>query len=94
MAGCSSSLIGAVLFFCFSLPLAVTQCPDVSVSVNTTSGSLIFRPLSSRSTGGNPDYDPGAIGGWYSLASGFIEVVRSGSLPYGKYTSTLHAHEI
>ena len=66
------------------VPLAVRtlQCPDVPVQ-RLSNGSLVFRPLSAGPQESNPIYDPGAIGGWYSLPSGFIEVVRSGSLPYG-----------
>ena len=48
-------------------------------------GSLSFRPLSPGSDDTSPSYmyNPGVIGGWYSLSSGFIDTVRSGSLPYG-----------
>ena len=58
------------------------QCPRDSVSVSN--GSLMFSPLSPGSANTDPNYDPGAIGGWYSIASGFVDVVRSGSLPYSE----------
>lgn len=80
-------LIG-LLVMLSSAPLLVTavQCPAESV-VNEN-GSLIYRPLSPGSDIADPVYDPGVIGGWYSLAAGFVDVVRSGSLPYGEYNIT------
>lgn len=61
---------------------AQLQCPKGLVSVDSD-GSLTFQPLPPGSKDSTPSYDPGMIGGWYSLSSGFIDVVRSGSLPYG-----------
>ena len=82
-----SQATAVVLFWLAASSLAVLcsalRCPDEPVSVSSN-GSLIFRRLSTRSDGSEPSYDPGAIGGWYSMAAGFIEVVRSGSLPYGR----------
>lgn len=65
-------------------PLEAVQCPRDSVSVDDD-GSLMYRPLSPGTADIDPSYDPGAIGGWYSLAAGFVDVVRSGSLPYSEY---------
>ena len=85
MAILSSSQIGVGFFLSFvSLAASAAQCPAVPVSVNDD-GSLTFRPLSTRSGDTGSNYDPGAIGGWYSLPSGFIDAVRSGSLPYGEH---------
>lgn len=84
-AGTSQLLALAVVFLSLlTTPplLEAVQCPRDSVSVNN--GSLMFRPLSPGTDNTNPSYNPGAIGGWYSLASGFVDVVRSGSLPYSK----------
>ena len=84
-AGTSRLLALAVVFLSLlTAPplLEAVQCPRDSVSVNN--GSLMFRPLSPGTANTDPNYDPGAIGGWYSLASGFVDVVRSGNLPYSE----------
>ena len=86
----TSRLLAVVVVFLLltTLPLSETvQCPSDSVSVSN--GSLIFRPLSPGTANTDPNYDPGAIGGWYLMASGFIDVVRSGSLPYSEQSVTL-----
>ena len=54
----------------------VTQSPD---------GELEFEGLPPGAPNVGPRYNPGPVGGWYSLAGGFVDVVRPGSLPYGKY---------
>ena len=76
-------LMGVILMLS-SAPLLVraVQCPAESVSVDN--GTLTYRPLSPGTETEDPVYNAGAIGGWYSLASGFVDVVRSGSLPYGE----------
>ena len=68
--------------------LEAVQCPRDSVSINN--GSLMFRPLSPGTANTDPNYDPGAIGGWYSMASGFVDVVRSGNLPYSEYNKLFY----
>ena len=75
----------AVVLLLSSAPLlgGAVQCPASSVSVNSN-GSLMFRPLSAGSDNVDASFDPGVIGGWYSLSSGFVDAVRSGSLPYGE----------
>ena len=87
----TSQLLAVVAVFSLlttTLPLyEAVQCPSDSVSVSN--GSLIFRPLSSGTANTDPNYDPGAIGGWYLIASGFVDVVRSGSLPYSEQSITL-----
>lgn len=91
-AGTSQLLALAVVFLSLlTTPplLEAVQCPRDSVSVNN--GSLMFRPLSPGTANTDPNYDPGAIGGWYSLASGFVDVVRSGSLPYNQIENQLNA---
>ena len=76
-------LVAVVLSLLSSAPLmGAVQCPRDSVTVDN--GSLVFRALSPGTANTDPNYDPGAIGGWYSLASGFVDVVRSGSLPYSE----------
>ena len=77
------SLMG-IISILSSSPLLVraVQCPAESVTVSN--GTLMFRPLSPGTNTEDPVYDPGVIGGWYSLASGFVDVVRSGTLPYGE----------
>jgi hypothetical protein len=77
------SVVAVFLSLLTTLPLSeAVQCPRDSVSVSN--GSLMFRPLSPGTANTDPNYDPGAIGGWYSMASGFVDVVRSGSLPYSE----------
>ena len=70
-----------------SCPSDTLRCPSESVKVGSN-GSLMFRPLSPGSDNPDPVYDPGAIGGWYSLAAGFVDVVRPGTLPYGEWHDT------
>ena len=82
MAVCNHLRLVLLLSFVPLLVVRALQCPKGLVSVDDD-GSLTFRPLSPGSEDSIPSYDPGVIGGWYSLSSGFIEVVRSGSLPYG-----------
>ena len=86
MAILSHGQVGVIVLFSVIVTLnALTYCPSGLVSVSAN-GSLIFQSLSTRSRDNSSNYDPGAIGGWYSLPSGFIDVVRSGSLPYGEKT--------
>lgn len=78
------TLVGALLVLLSAPHLArAVQCPSDSVLVGSN-GTLVFRALPPGSDNSDPVYDPGAIGGWYSLAGGFVDVVRSGSLPYGE----------
>lgn len=63
------------------------QCPryplaNVSSSDNDT---LIFAPFPTDSPSTNVDYDPGALGPWYSISSGIINVARPGSFTEGIY---------
>lgn len=59
------------------------QCSGRQFVTRTPSGSISYSPLPAGSGLVNSTYDPGVIGGWYSLARGFVDVVRPGSLPYG-----------
>ena len=47
-------------------------------------GTLDFEELPAGADPVQPEYDPGPIGGWYSLAGGFVDAARPGSLPYGE----------
>ena len=77
-------LVGLVMLLSSTPPLVGSvDCPAESVTVSSN-GSLAFRPLSSGADNTDPTYNRGAIGGWYSLAAGFVDVVRSGTLPYGE----------
>ena len=78
-------LVGLVVLLS-STPLLVKSvtCPEKSVMVSGN-GSLTFSPLSPGADNIDPTYNPGAIGGWYALAAGFVDVTRSGTLPYGEY---------
>ena len=58
------------------------QCPARPATLNSD-GTVTYSPLPSGSDLFNNSYNPGAIGGWYSLASGFVDAVRPGNLPYG-----------
>ena len=58
------------------------QCPVNEVTV-LDNGTILFGPLSAGSGPVDASYDPGAIGGWNSLASGFIDAVQSRPLPFG-----------
>lgn len=82
----TSLMLLEALLVLSSAPLLVrgVQCPSDSVLVGRN-GTLVFRPLSPGSDNSDPVYDPGAIGGWYFLAAGFVDIVRPGTLPYGKW---------
>ena len=58
------------------------QCPVNRVDV-LDNGTVLFGPLSPGSGPVDASYDPGAIGGWNSLANGFIDAVQSQPLPFG-----------
>lgn len=53
-------------------------------------GNLVFPPLPEGGTDFTYEYDP-AIGGWYDLANGFVDMVRPGGLPYGEFIVVLLA---
>ena len=57
------------------------QCPASFVNV-FSNGTADFDSLPAGAEDVEPVYDPGPIGGWYSLARGFVDVVRPGSLPF------------
>ena len=62
--------------------MAQNQCPANLITV--VDEVVTYSPLPASSPDLDVEYDAGAISGWYSLASGFVNVVRPGSLPYGK----------
>ncbi len=64
------------------------QCP--AETVTEVDGELIFGPLSPGSGAVDATYDPGTIGAWNALANGFVDAVRSGSLPFGEGGGSLH----
>ena len=49
-------------------------------------GTISFAPVSTTTTGGfSPSvYDARGLDGYYAMANGFVDAVRSGSLPYGE----------
>ena len=59
------------------------ECPQQPVTRNPD-GTLTYSPFPPGTDSLDTSYNPGAIGGWYSLASGFVDLIRPGSLPYGK----------
>ena len=66
-----------------SLGCGQLQCRNDLLAV--TDGSIDFDPLPAGQSDEIPAYNPGAVGGWYDLAGRFVDAVRPGSLPYGKF---------
>ena len=64
------------------------QCPTELLTISSN-GTITFSPLSNGSGPVDASYDPGAAGGWYALANGFIDAVRPGGLPFGKLSHFL-----
>ena len=79
------SNVGRHLFQFILLMVSVSICCSSSGQFLTenSNGTVTFTGLPAGSGPVSSNYDPGAIGGWYSLASGFVDAVRPGSLPYG-----------
>lgn len=67
------------------------QCNGPLVAVNTN-GRLNFSSLPAGAPFVQPVYNPGAVGGWYDLAGGFVDVVRPGNLPYGTCVGNITHH--
>lgn len=62
------------------------QCPSyqlVNVSRND-SNLLLFSEFPSDSPPQDVSYNPGALGAWYEISSGIINIVQPGSLTQGK----------
>lgn len=59
------------------------QCPVAQLRI-LPNGSVVFDPLPAGADFVQPTVDTGPASGWYALAAGFVDVVRPGSLPYGK----------
>jgi len=83
-----NSIISCILLVGWSLSVVslatgAIQCP-ANPATRNADGSVTYSPLPSGSSPTNASYNPGAIGGWYSLASGFVDAVRPGSLPFGR----------
>jgi hypothetical protein len=73
-----------VIYLTYTCGQSQLQCPSGLVTV-FPNGTADFGSLPAGAEDVDPVYDPGPIGGWYSLARGFVDVVRPGSLPYGMY---------
>lgn len=61
------------------------QCPNELLTISN--GTITFSPISEGSGPVDASYDPGAAGGWYALANGFVDAVRPGSLPFGELST-------
>ena len=49
-------------------------------------GTISFAPVPTSTGGFSPSvYDARGLDGYYAVANGFVDAVRSGSLPYGEY---------
>ena len=61
------------------------QCPLYPLAnvSSTDNDTLIFAPFPTDSPPTDVTYDPGALGPWYSISSGIINVARPGSLTEG-----------
>ena len=78
------------LFFTFLLvgvesQQSSLQCPVFSL-VNVSAENqddLVFAPFPSDTEPPDNDYDPGALGPWYDIASGIVNVIRPGSVTEG-----------
>ena len=56
-------------------------------------GTISFAPVPTSTGSFSPvTYDDRGLGGYYGMANGFVDVVRSGSLPYGESTSCGHGY--
>lgn len=64
------------------------QCSAELLQISPN-GIITFSPLSEGSGPVDASYDAGAAGGWYALANGFIDAVRSGGLPFGECSRVL-----
>lgn len=71
----------SLLVISLSYTCGQIQCPSAFVTI-LSNGTADFDGLPAGAEDVDPVYDPGAIGGWYNLAGGFVDVVRPGSLPY------------
>jgi len=70
------------------LQLSLAQdiiCPAELIVVSN--GSVDYSELPTTTPVSIPVYNPGGIGGWYSLVGGFVDGIRPGTLPYGKHMS-------
>lgn len=77
------AVLSFVLISLSSYTCGQIQCPAPFVRV-FPNGTADFDSLPPGGEDVDPVYDPGAIGGWYDLAEGFVDAVRPGSLPYSK----------
>ena len=94
LASVMATLTGkVVLLWCFVclLPVTLAQSTELicDVSINYASvgpnGQLVFAPFPpDYVVASEVEYDPGALGPWYSFSEGIINVVRPGSVTEGK----------
>lgn len=85
---CHRLAIAALLSLLLSIaPLCDSQssivCPEGG-RVEIVDGELEFGTLPPSSPPDREEYDAGGLEGWYGLARGFVNVVQSENLPYGK----------
>ena len=73
----AASLLAVVLPLCFTSSHG-QQCARFE------NGEVIFEPFPDSSTPViSEEYNSNGLGAWYGMASGFINTVRTGNLPYG-----------
>ncbi len=58
------------------------QCPSQPLTI--LNGTIAFTPLSEGSGPVDASYNASLVSRtWFSLANGFVDIVRNGGLPYG-----------
>ncbi len=70
-------------------------CPTFSL-VNVSSdniNNLVFGAFPPDTDPPDNDYNPGAIGPWYDIGSGIINVVRPGSVTRGQFFISFYGNE-
>lgn len=60
------------------------------VNASSSGGKLVFAGLPPFHVNVDPTYHPGGLGPWYRLATGIVNVVRPGGLPYGEPATAKH----
>ena len=70
------------------------QCPSYSL-VNISSedrDTLVFADFPPDTERPDDVYDPGALGPWYTIAAGIINVVQPGSVTEGVWVFSVHLY--
>lgn len=80
-------LTGLTVLLCVTVSCyGQLTCPSYSlVNVTDDVNILIFSEFPTDTPAGDVTYRPGALGPWYDIASGIINVIRPGSLTQGIY---------